>query len=75
MGIKTYWIRHYSKKEWQEVYKRDQEVYRARYKDICELLASTWYPPNNPSNIPQMLGIAYGIGLALGLRKVISVNN
>lgn len=73
--MKNHWIKHYSKSDWQEAFLRNPEMYKARYQEIKELLGSTWYVPNYPSNVPQMVGLAYGIGLALGLRAVVSVNN
>jgi len=73
--MKNHWIKHYSKMDWQDAFQRNPEMWKARYQEIKDLLGSTWYAPNNPSNVPQMFGMAYGIGLALGLRAVVSVNN
>ena len=69
------WTNHYSTSGWQKVFTNNPEDYKARYQEIKRLLGSAWYVPNFPSEVTQMVGLASGIGLALGLRRVISVNN
>ncbi len=73
--MKKFWVDHYSNSDWQKAFLDQPEIWKEKYQEIKSLLNSSWFPPNFPSKVPQMFGMAYGIGQALNLRKVLSIND